>query len=210
MPLVLDRSTHTYTDNGIVLPSVTQCLKAAGFFNYGQVNKEILERAAKFGSAVHKACALEDRNNLGECDVALLPYLDGWRNFKQLCGLDFIHIEKSLSSKMYGFAGTPDRLFSKDHKVGYVVDIKTGQYENWHSVQCVGYELLFRECRKFKQYEHWIIYLNPKFKEGFKIEPVARKEIDLNKRTFLAALQITHWKMKHKKGNEYDTDNGTH
>lgn len=45
-----------------------------------------------------------------------------------------------------------------------------------------------------KQTEWMIVHLNPEFPLGYKIEPVERKRIELNKKTFLAALQIWNWK----------------
>lgn len=68
---------HVYLVDGIVVPSITQILSFKFGKKYAHVRKDVLERAAKAGTAVHEA--IERYCTTGEeCD---LPEL---RNFKFL------------------------------------------------------------------------------------------------------------------------------
>lgn len=116
--------SHEYFINGKKVPSVTQVLSLAGEFKY--VNKDVLERAAKFGTAVHKATELYDQNNLNldNLDPALMPYLQAWKKFLNETNFKILEIEKIVGSNRMGYAGTIDRI-------GYIgddltlLDIKT-------------------------------------------------------------------------------------
>ena len=71
--------THTYLYDGVVLPSITQVLKAKFGGKYDGIPKATLERAAERGSEVHKA--IEDFEKHGiECD---LPELRNWKFLKK-------------------------------------------------------------------------------------------------------------------------------
>jgi len=50
--MIFNAGRHEYSDNGIIIPSVTQILKAAGVFDDRFYNEEARER----GSAVHELC----------------------------------------------------------------------------------------------------------------------------------------------------------
>lgn len=192
--LEFDPKKHEYKINGIVVPSVTQILKETGFYSYGHVNQEVLQRAANFGSAVHYAAKLDDEDNLGVCQDAIIPYLEGWRKFKKDFGAQFSIIEEHLYSKKRMFAGTPDRLLALN---GALIDIKTGQKEGWHSVQLAGYEVLIKEINpEFKIKKRWTVYLKP---DEYKIIAYSGWEESI----FLSALAIVHWKRnKNIKGEE--------
>ena len=71
--------THTYLYDGIVLPSITQLLKAKFGSKYDGIPKATLDRAAELGTAVHKA--IEDYERQGiETD---LPELRNWKFLKK-------------------------------------------------------------------------------------------------------------------------------
>ena len=71
--------THTYLYDGVVLPSITQVLKAKFGGKYDGIPKATLERAAERGNEVHKA--IEDFEKRGiECD---LPELRNWKFLKK-------------------------------------------------------------------------------------------------------------------------------
>ena len=70
--------THTYLYDGIVIPSITQLLKCKFAGKYDGIPKVVLNRAAKLGTAVHKA--IEDYERQGiEAD---LQELCGWKFLK--------------------------------------------------------------------------------------------------------------------------------
>jgi hypothetical protein len=47
--------THTYLVNGLIVPSITQILKIKFGNKYNNVSKEVLDKAAEQGTAVHEA-----------------------------------------------------------------------------------------------------------------------------------------------------------
>ena len=69
--------THTYIYNGIVLPSITQVLKVKFGNKYDGIPKEVLERAAQRGTALHKAIEVYETQGI-DCDDREL------RNYKFL------------------------------------------------------------------------------------------------------------------------------
>ena len=69
--------THTYLYDGVVLPSITQLLKTKFGGKYDGIPKDILERAADMGSAVHKS--IEDFEKQG-----IESHLPELRNYKFL------------------------------------------------------------------------------------------------------------------------------
>ena len=70
--------THTYLYDGIVIPSITQLLKVKFGGKYDGIPKVVLNRAAKLGTAVHKAIEDYERHGI-EVD---LPELHGWKYLK--------------------------------------------------------------------------------------------------------------------------------
>jgi hypothetical protein len=122
--LTFDEQTHTYYLNGQKVPGVTSVLKP--LTDYSTVPPDVLQAAADFGKAVHRACELDDLMELDEAtmDPALLPYLEAWRQFCAAHMVGWLEIETPVHHSALRYAGTPDRI-------GYVkgllsvVDIKT-------------------------------------------------------------------------------------
>jgi len=196
-----DPITHEGSINGVVVPSVTSVLRKAGFLNYGSINSAILNKAAKFGTALHRAAALDDKDNLDEstCHPMILEYLKGWRNFRNAFKPEFIGIEKRLYSKKWMFDGGYDRLaIVHQMKKATLVDIKSGNPEKFHASQLAGYKILIEEnMPEVKIKNRWTVYLNPSFSFGFKIVP--HKGIS-DEREFLTALHKTRV-LRHEPAN---------
>ena len=129
--LTFDEATHTYRIHGKVVPGVTTILKPLTDFSF--VKPEALEAASLFGTAVHKACELDDLDFLDEeaLDPALAPYLQAWRKFSTDYRAAWTAIEERVYSPTHDYAGTLDR-FGKVVLPGTftpkdaVVDIKSG------------------------------------------------------------------------------------
>ena len=66
--------THTYIYNGIVLPSITQMLKVKFGKKYDGIPKEVLERAAERGTALHKAIEAYETQGIDSDDQELHNY----------------------------------------------------------------------------------------------------------------------------------------
>ena len=117
--------SHTYTVDGRVLPSVTQVLEPYTGLEF--VNRELLKRAAEFGSNVHQACHLYNMDDLDRdsLDPALVPYVDAWEKFLDDTGAVVILSEHRVASRKHGYAGTFDTLvhWGKSQRK---IDIKSG------------------------------------------------------------------------------------
>lgn len=123
--LTFDAEKHEYRVDGQVVPSVTQILRPLMDFSF--VKPEVLESAANFGTAVHRACELDDLGELDteKLDPALGPYLAGWRMFCAEHECKWEAIEKAVLHGSMRYAGTLDRA-GRVHGESSLVDIKSG------------------------------------------------------------------------------------
>jgi len=189
--LKFDPHGHVYTlrnEDGTEwrrLPSVTEILQVVGLIDFGAINLDVLERAAKFGTAVHQACALDDLGDLDEqsLDPNLKPYLDAWRSFRG--DMKFDAIEQPLWHPVYGFAGTPDRI-----KENTIWDIKTGTtvYPS-SAIQLAGYSIL----ADIPTAKRIVVQLLPTGK--YQVHEFRGRS---DRGTFLSCLNIYQWKESHK------------
>ena len=185
--LNFDPATHTYTLDGVVLPSVTQILQSVGLINFSGISPDVLQRVADFGTAVHLATALDDVGDLDEetLDPNLWPYLTAWRCFRRdEMGLQkFFEIEQPLAHPDYGFAGTPDRIGAM-----IIIDIKTSTVvPPWTGLQLAAYSVLanITTARRIAvQLKGDGTYQIHEFKD--------RKDREI----FLAALSVYKWREK--------------
>lgn len=141
--------SHTYLENGRVVPSVTQILERAGLVCYSHIPTEILEHKAEIGTAAHAACHYHDEGDLNEStiDEEVIGYLEGWKKFRRES--DFVPklIEyrgvAEVDGMRYGF--TLDRagiLQGKSH----LIEIKcTAGVEISWGPQTAAYEMALRK-----------------------------------------------------------------
>lgn len=123
-PVIFKAEDHTYTLDGIRLPSVTQILGRC--FDFSMVNAEVLAAKAALGTAVHIACELDDADDLLEESVhaSVRPYLDAYRLFKQQKRTHVIATEQVVHNRIYGYAGKFDLLTEFDDG-RWLIDWKT-------------------------------------------------------------------------------------
>ena len=144
---------HEYRLGGEIMPSVTQIISPLQDFSH--VRHDVLERAKRFGTAVHMATVLSDQEDLDEdnLDPSLVPCLNAWRKFKSETGFVSEHIELPLYSPIHRFAGTIDRIGSMSHYADQklrgrrmILDIKTGStiYPTV-GLQTAAYRILWNE-----------------------------------------------------------------
>ena len=123
---LFDEGTHTYTLDGVVIPSVTEICAPITCGKYPPVG--VVQQAAARGTRVHELCALYDMDALpDEIEAGLVGYVKAWAAFCRDYKPVWTHIELPL----YGspdtglpFAGTLDRIGEIDGRTR-VVDIKT-------------------------------------------------------------------------------------
>lgn len=139
--LTFDAEKHLYCWQGAPVPSVTQVL---GHF-LPPWNRD--ENAARFGRAVHRACELDDLDDLDEStlDPAVGSYLEHYRRFRR--DMRFVPDANGIERKMFNpvlrVAGTCDRtgIFQRGMK-RVLVDFKTGSPSVAAGPQTAGYETM--------------------------------------------------------------------
>lgn len=139
----LDEAAHRYTVAGVERPSVTQILKDAGLIDTTWYTEQARER----GKAVHLATQFLDQDDLDWKTVVpnYRGYVQAWERFKtESCfqiGRDAsgqLLIEYRLFHSLAGYCGTLDRLGTIG-TTEYLLDIKTGDAQEWHGYQIAAY-----------------------------------------------------------------------
>lgn len=127
--LVFDEGTHTYTLDGVELPSVTQICKPLTVDIAENAKPWLRDAAAERGTRVHEICAEIDLIGSAE-DIEVPPDIAGYVS----AYLDFLRdyrikswnaVEIPLGSSKLGYAGTIDRVGIIDGN-RVIVDLKTG------------------------------------------------------------------------------------
>jgi len=188
--LTFTEKDHSYKLDGLKLVSVTQVLKEAGLSDFSKVNPELLERAANFGTAVHKAIQLSVKGTLDmeSLDTSLLPYLDQWRAFCEDFRYSPKEMEYQVFNKALGVAGAIDHLgYIKQEST--LVDIKTGHLKGADLVQACAYAYLYPVGRVL------ILYLTD---NTYKVNEIKRQDRKRYESIFLAALSIYNFRKQEK------------
>ena len=179
---------HKYIDGNITRPGVNEILKAEGFVKYFNNDEFYLKR----GEYIHLACALLDRGKLDWKSLSdeLKPYVLGYQKFISDYNIKYLQteIEVLMSSKIWNFAGSPDRLPKLIKNKETLIDIKTGDYQKHYELTTAAYQILCEE-NKYKVKQRWIVQLTQD--ANYKIIPCEDKK---SRSVFLAAVLSFHWK----------------
>ena len=175
-----DAMKHEYTEDGVVLPSVTEILKRVGLLDTKGFNR----KSADFGTAVHEATVLID---LGQKTVEEYEddpryrYLKAWELFKETHHPVVLEVEQIVGGVEVGCAGTLDRLalFPWDSRP-CVIDIKTGKAKPWHPVQLAGYCYAAQ-----KEYRRMAVYI-----DGYGVFRAEEYQEERDRRIFKGALDF--------------------
>lgn len=190
--LTFDEASHSYALDGRPVPGVTSVIGSILSPVYNKAN-DLMRRAAAFGSAVHRACELDDRGTLDmeTLDPALLPYLEGWRKFSQDNGGEILHSETKICSYKFRFAGTLDRVLFDGPTL---LDIKTSTTIGPEvGVQTAAYAIAAQESLGIKIKRRLCVQLTP---YGYKLYQLTDPS---DQQIFIAALSCYNWKEKHGK-----------
>lgn len=116
---------HIYRLDGREVPSVTQILEPYTGLEF--IDKELLRRAAEFGTHVHDACHLFNMDELDRdsLDPVLMPYVNAWERFLDESGAVVVLSEHRVASRKYGYAGTLDAIVHWGKSLR-LIDLKTG------------------------------------------------------------------------------------
>ena len=148
--VVFDDATHTYTVDGVELPSVTHICRFLHHDTAINAKPWLRDAAADRGSRIHAYTAMIDYGEPlvdEEIDIDCLGYVQAYRRFLKDYKPEWCGIETIMGSTELGIAGTCDRYGNVDG-VRTIVDIKTGSSVNSAAVltQLEGYwKLLHKE-----------------------------------------------------------------
>lgn len=160
MEIFFDPQNHRYYVDNKLTPSVTQILGLANLYEF--IDKRLLEKAGRFGTAVHKATELYDKGTLDidSVDNALVPYLEGWKKFLKDTNFQTFDSESIVASKL-GFAGTYDRVGNFNNKLT-LLDIKTTAIvPKTTCLQLAAYTQAFEEMNHKKIQQRMCVRLKP-------------------------------------------------
>ena len=206
MPLVFDGATHSYTLDGVVIPSVTRALDHAGLVEYDMVRADLLERKSILGSLTHQACHFYDEQDLDFKSLSddIKPRVEAWANFRIDTGFTPRLIEKryvaTVNGMTYGLTVDREGFFRKEEAI---IDLKTSAViGDWVAIQTAGYAL------GVPDYEGQMLSPIALFykRRRMAVQLLATgkyKKFDYEERgdasVFVSTLHITHWKLQHGK-----------
>jgi hypothetical protein len=180
--VTFDEKKHEYWSGPEKLISVTGVLREAKLFDY----KGALMMAADKGTSIHTITELDDAGNLPKEIVnPLVPYLDGWRLFREESKVEVLAIEELVHNPLYRYAGKLDRRIRFNGREG-IIDIKSGVQAPWHPIQTMAYAKCFD-----RPMERYCLYLPGDGSYQLK-EHKDPSDWDV----FRAALVIVGWKRK--------------
>jgi len=144
-----DEAEHKYSIEGIEVPSVTTILKDPRFMkNIGFYTPD----GANRGTYIHKLTEQYDNGTMdwgsvvvynkdGEIEADYTPYLEAYIMAKSELGLKPIEREVKMVNREMWYAGTGDFLgwCNREETVPWVIDLKSGVNEKWHSLQLILY-----------------------------------------------------------------------
>ena len=191
-PVEFDEETHTYTQGGVKLPSVTTIIREAGLMPgfYGSGNEAAMLR----GTLVHRACEFHDEGDLDEStvDPALAGYLEAWKKFRDETAFDPAEIEWRHAHPVNKYAGTVDRIGSFGGRPA-IIDIKTGEFDPWIGIQLAAYEgLVYSAVDPGPPHRRLAVRLTPEGKYSLR-----RFEDGSDWPIFLSALALYNWRKSH-------------
>jgi hypothetical protein len=179
MTPIYDAKNHKYYDDkGNIIPSVTQILRAVG------ISHPYKQAYGEKGTAVHEAILNYDEYGVWPQDAEIASYLEGYKLFRKEQNDLFIGRRKDdinevplacdtiwVRGNTAPFAGTADKVcVLYDTPVegskclyAHIFDFKTGNPDNSHLYQLLGYKLLIEA--NFPDYSSFsrgfAVYLRP-------------------------------------------------
>lgn len=139
--MTFDPVLHEYRDSEVIIPSVTQVLKRAGYIDDRWYTEESRER----GSAVHDLCERYAHGiRIDDAGRALssLEYVNSFTEWLRRSKAYAIETENRIDHFLNGrrYAGKFDLLAEIGGR-RVIVDYKTGTKAPWHTIQVAAYAL---------------------------------------------------------------------
>ncbi len=197
--LHFDRDEHRYwlEPSGESLPSVTTVLKESGLIDYSMIPQDVLQNAARRGTAVHRTLELLDLDLMDRAAVAaeIEPYVAAYEKFVADSGFGVAAIECRRWHKTYRYAGTFDRdgVFGDGSLA--VLDFKTGLVLDAHALQLAAYTAFRPEPRKYRR-----IALQLSGDATYRAHEYLARDFQSDLNVFLSALACVKWARKERRG----------
>lgn len=175
LAFTFDAAKHLYHNaEGLVVPSVTQALKASGLINFDHVPPRVLERKRQLGTLVHQAAALYDQGvpyvEIEMPDI-VAQYLEGYIMFRTDTGFTPSLIEEAQLGAIFGmvYGMTPDRAGMLNDEM-HVIELKCGAAADpaW-GVQLAAY--VTGKFDRAANVKRAALQLGPDFSRGYKLHP---------------------------------------
>lgn len=196
--LEFDEDRHEYRYRGRLVPSVSGIV--APLYEFFGVSRDVLERKAAVGRAVHKACEIIDQGRAIDPDTldpAVAPYVDGYRRFLDEVRPQVIASERFIWNEVMQYAGRLDRVYLINGRLVWV-DIKTtATISPAVGVQIAGYmmasstighDIADNGTRRGRA----SLQLTPD--GGYKLRPCTN---DYDSTIFISLLNIDRWRRAH-------------
>lgn len=169
--LTFDEAGHIYRLNGLVIPSVTTLMKPLSDDFYRTVDPDVLDRAARRGTAIHNA--VENFTTFGIQDIApqYAGYFQSFLQWWELRKPEPLAMEHRVYHKILRYAGTADLICVIGGRLT-LVDYKSSAQVNSKlcAVQLEGYDRAF-ESQGVKVDDRLILHLS---KSGYQEVPFQR------------------------------------
>lgn len=138
--------THTYIYDGVVLPSITQLLKAKFGSKYDRVPDKVLNRASVQGTAVHKAIEEYEQQGIESDLVELRNYKFLKKKYNFECIDNEVPVVLFVNNEAVA-CGRLDLVLTEDGKVG-LGDIKRTSTldKNYLAYQLNLYRIAYQQC----------------------------------------------------------------
>ena len=158
--LEFKEDTHTYSINGVVLPSVTQIISEIMPNKYANVNKRVINEKAKFGTEGHK---IIEYLNISDLENAKKRIRSIENKSLEICIREYLrlvskyninpHLHEMRVHYGYIYAGTLDMIADVNKELS-LIDVKftsalDKEYLEW---QLGMYSLALKKYLQFEKY----------------------------------------------------------
>ncbi len=184
-----DEANHIYMVDGVVFPSITQVIEGVGLVDYSHIPAEELKFFQDRGTGVHRACWFDDDGDLDETtvDPLIISRLYAWRKFRKDMPFKVVKSEERGFDRIYGFAGTPDRLVAFPDARRAVIELKSGPIQPAAAIQTAAQAHLLSPGSP-ERFRRFAVHL--KGDGTYSVKEFCRSQTRQDLSTFLSALTV--------------------
>lgn len=191
MLIAFDEKTHTYTADGVVIPSVTQIMTPLSQAYYKGISESTLNNAAERGTIVHNAIENYLKYGYDDCPAEYHGYFEAFLAWRDYFPHTYIASECRLYNDLLRYAGTADMIIRGANLDLCIVDFKTTAELNLDLVQ-VQLEAYAHAYRGEKVEWRQVVHLKP---DG-KYKHIYWKEDTKAYKVFTSCLAIYNYMKK--------------